>query len=129
MSWVNLLDAIYPVGSVYISTINTSPASIVGGVWTQIEDAVLRGISGGETGYVGSDTHTMTVEEMPSHNHYPPVAVTNGGNAGNFRSLFATNSDFWSRGDVNNAVTRTGGNQAFSIVQRSYNVYVWYRTA
>lgn len=129
MAWTNILDVIYPVGSIYISTVNISPASTIGGSWTQIEDAVLRGISEGETGYIGSDTHTMTIEEMPSHNHYPPVAVVYNGNAASDRSLFATNSPFWNKGDVNNAVTNTGSNQAFSIVQRSYNVYVWYRTA
>lgn len=129
MAWTNILDVIYPVGSIYISTVNISPASTIGGSWTQIEDAVLRGISEGETGYIGSDTHTMTIEEMPSHTHYPPVAVVYNGNAASDRSLFTTNSPFWNRGDTYNAVTNTGGNQAFSIIQRSYNVYVWYRTA
>lgn len=32
----SLLDLIYPVGSVYISTNDTSPASIFGGTWSQI---------------------------------------------------------------------------------------------
>ena len=32
----DLLSKIYPVGSVYYSTTNTSPASFLGGTWTQI---------------------------------------------------------------------------------------------
>lgn len=40
-TWVNLLDVIYPAGSVYLSRNATSPASLIGGTWTQIKGAVL----------------------------------------------------------------------------------------
>lgn len=40
-TWVNLLDVIYPVGSVYITSTTTSPASLVGGTWTQITNKYL----------------------------------------------------------------------------------------
>ena len=67
MAFVNLLEAVYPVGAVYISTVNTSPSSLIGGTWTQITNAVLRAAT--STGYIGSDTHKITSSEMPSHNH------------------------------------------------------------
>ena len=67
MAWINLLERIYPVGSVYISTLQTSPSSVIGGTWTQVTDAVLRGSD--STGYTGSDTHTLSVDEMPAHRH------------------------------------------------------------
>lgn len=63
MAWVNLLDVIYPVGSFYISNSASSPASIIGGSWTQINGAVLRGYT--TAGYVGSDTHKLTSKELP----------------------------------------------------------------
>lgn len=66
-TWVNLMDLIFPIGSFYISRQSTSPASIIGGSWTQVTDAVLRGSTG--IGYTGSDTHALTVNEMPSHTH------------------------------------------------------------
>lgn len=55
MAWVNLLDVIYPVGAIYMSINNTSPASIVGGTWTKLEHGVLAcaGTDGFAT--VGSD--------------------------------------------------------------------------
>lgn len=41
MAFVNLLQAIYPVGSVYISAVNISPSEIIGGAWEQITDKFL----------------------------------------------------------------------------------------
>ena len=68
MAFVNLLQAIYPVGTIYCSTVATSPSSTIGGTWVQIKNAALRGTAD-STGYVGSDTHVQTVSEMPPHDH------------------------------------------------------------
>ena len=54
---------------------------------------------------------------MPSHIHGNPVAINNGGDASHYMSIFATNSDFWSRNDSNNATASTGGNQAHNNLQ------------
>lgn len=77
--------------------------------------SALGAIGGAETmslqeAHLAAHTHTFsgTTSNTGSHNHAPPVAVTYGGNAGNYRSLFATNSAFWSGGDWNNAVTSGG---------------------
>lgn len=64
-TWVDIL---HPVGSFYISQQSTSPASLFGGTWVQVTNAVLRGATS-TTGYTGSDTHTLTVNEMPQHRH------------------------------------------------------------
>lgn len=62
---------IYPVGSVYMSVSETSPASLFGGTWERIKDTFLLAAgdsyTAGSTG--GEATHTLTVEEMPSHTH------------------------------------------------------------
>lgn len=49
-TWVNILDVLYPVGAVYFSTASTSPASTVGGSWTQIKGAVIAAY--GSNGYI-----------------------------------------------------------------------------
>ena len=71
MSTQNLLPRIYPVGSIYWSKQSTSPASLFGGTWTQIQNRFLIGAGGSyavnSTG--GEATHVLTVAEMPSHNH------------------------------------------------------------
>ena len=70
-SFVNLMDIVYPVGSIYHTTDSTSPATRFGGTWSAITSQFLIGAddaySAGSTG--GEATHTLSVSEMPSHNH------------------------------------------------------------
>ena len=67
LAYVNLIDLVYPVGAMYISNVVTNPQTLFGGSWTQVTNAVLRAYNG--AGYTGSDTHAITVNEMPSHVH------------------------------------------------------------
>ena len=121
MAWINLLERIYPVGSVYISTLQTSPSSVIGGTWTQVTDAVLRGSD--STGYTGSDTHTLSVDEMPAHRHNIQQTYNVGSGVG--ATVPAWNSNYYNT----QYTDYSGGGAAHSIVQRSYNCYIWYRTA
>lgn len=65
------LLAANPVGKLWGSDDPTSPASIVGGTWERIKDRFI--LAAGDTYAAGSTggeaTHTLTVNEMPSHNH------------------------------------------------------------
>lgn len=71
------LQTIYPVGAIYISTNETSPATLFGfGTWEQIQG---RFIVGAGAAYApedigGEDKHTLTVNELPTHEH---AATTN----------------------------------------------------
>lgn len=64
-SW--LLDHVFVVGYVWVSYTSTSPASIIGGTWTAITGRFPYFNAGTGTG--GSNTHTLTVSQMPSHTH------------------------------------------------------------
>ena len=71
-----LLDIIYPVGSIYISVNNVSPASFLGGSWTSIgAGRTLVGVDTSDSDFNtvektgGEKTHTLTIAEIPSHNH------------------------------------------------------------
>lgn len=66
-NFVNLLDIIYPVGSIYQSMSATSPASTIGGTWTQLKTFLYGSTTAKQTG--GEATHTLTVNEMPNHTH------------------------------------------------------------
>ena len=124
MAFVNLLQAIYPVGAVYISTVNTSPSSLIGGTWTQITNAALRAST--SIGYTGSDTHTITINEIPSHRHDINDYITDNGTPNMQWNLLWGNHGNPNGGIYTNYV---GGGQAMSLVQRSYNCFIWYRTA
>jgi microcystin-dependent protein len=127
--------AAYPVGSIYLSISPTNPGTIFGGTWAAWGTGrVPVAVDAGQTEFNtvektgGEKTHSLTETEMPSHTHFPPVAVTDGGNAAGNRSLFATNSPFWSTGDSNNAVTRTGGGAAHNNLPPYITCYMWKRT-
>ena len=65
------LISAFPVGRVYISVDEVSPASLFGGTWEKIEKKFLSGTGGGTAiGSTGGEAeHTLTVDEMPSHEH------------------------------------------------------------
>ena len=67
----NLINLIYPVGSIYMSVNNVSPASFLGGTWEAIKDRFLlaagSSYSAGSTG--GAATVILTENEIPSHTH------------------------------------------------------------
>lgn len=73
------LEQVYPIGSIYMSTVNTNPSTLFGfGVWEAIEGGRVllahgNGYVAGNTG--GSATHTLTIEEMPTHNHTGSVTL------------------------------------------------------
>ena len=64
-------QTIYPVGSLYVTMDNnvTNPRNILGfGNWVQIVGEFLYCAQTADQ-YGGEATHTLTVEEMPSHTH------------------------------------------------------------
>ena len=69
---MNIIDMVYPVGSIYMSTASTSPATLFGGTWVALNQGrVLIGANStypaGSTG--GEATHKITVNELPAHKH------------------------------------------------------------
>lgn len=66
-----LINRIYPVGSIYMSVNNVSPATFIGGAWERIQDRFLlsAGSSYGAGTSGGSATNTLTAANMPAHTH------------------------------------------------------------
>jgi microcystin-dependent protein len=66
-----MVDAIYPVGSIYMSANNTDPALLFGGTWEQISGKFLLSAdsshAAGSTG--GAASHKLTTAELPAHAH------------------------------------------------------------
>lgn len=72
MANLGIVNLIYPVGSIYMSVNNTSPATLFGGTWEQIKDTFL--LSAGDTyaaGVTGGEAeHTLSAAELPDHIHH-----------------------------------------------------------
>lgn len=70
-TWAQALAALHPVGSVYISFEETSPAALFGGTWERLEDVFLLGAGGAyaadERG--GESETQLTSGHLPAHTH------------------------------------------------------------
>lgn len=73
------LDAIYPVGSIYLSTASTNPSSFLGGTWARITDRFLMcggtTYTPGTTGGTTKHAHSKAADGSPSP--YPTSTVAN----------------------------------------------------
>jgi hypothetical protein len=76
---------IYPIGAIYISTVETSPASLFGGTWNRLKDRFLIAagdtFEAGSTG--GSSSVTLTKDQLPSHTHTQQGSFTSGNPSAN----------------------------------------------
>lgn len=139
-SGITLLD-VYPVGSIYMSVNNTSPATLFGGTWEQLQDRFLLGAgtiyTAGNTG--GEATHTLTTNEMPSHFHNTAVKdflnQTGGSNSPAYFTVLNNSSVSYNYGSgvsnsFDNALAEnTGGGQAHNNLPPYLVVNIWKRTA
>lgn len=134
----NIFDMIYPVGSIYISVNNANPSVLFGGTWEPIQDRFLLGTgstySAGSTG--GEANHTLTIDEMPRHNHEPASwmwAASRGENSGEFHIPRITDN----KGDAIEYVkgrstqiqytSSTGGSRPHNNMPPYLAVYIWKR--
>lgn len=121
-----LLNMVYPVGSIYMSVNSTSPATLFGGTWEQIKDVFL--LSAGDTYTAGSTggeaMHTLTIGEMPSHSHQ--CRTYSGKNwdekQWTFKSVYNS-----AEGSIGSDAA--GGGQPHNNMPPYLVVYVWKRTA
>lgn len=82
-----IINSIYPVGSIYLSVIDTSPAILFGGTWEKIQGKFLLGSSMAHSlGSTGGDenlqihNHGITINSTSTtHNHSGGGTATNNG--------------------------------------------------
>lgn len=135
VSKADLLDLIYPIGSIYITLNSASPSILFGGTWTQIKDTFLLATGDnynvGTTG--GEAEHTLTIEEMPSHNHKLKTDINNPTYNITWPEWFEY-TDGWTQqaGETQAPATHTtsvGGDIAHNNMPPYLTVYMWQRTA
>ena len=86
-------DAMYPVGSVYISVNNTSPAILFGGTWVQLEDTFLLAagsIYSADATKDANDNEIVTAQ----HGSADAVVVEHSHTAGKYDGYEIANTGF-----------------------------------
>ena len=149
------LKKVYPVGSIYMSTVSTNPATLFGfGTWEAMPAGrvlLAQGKSSWGTTYNagstgGEATHTLTVGEIPSHTHgasanttgehkhgAPATGNYNGGGTG-FDDGGGNNPNYTRcytsiNGNHSHTITinNTGSNQPHNNLQPYVSCYIWKR--
>ena len=129
---VNVAQLVYPVGAIYMSTVETNPSTLFGfGTWERIQDTFLLAAgstySAGSTG--GEATHTLTEDEIPAHRHkitYPNA----GGPYGDAAIGYPASSNTTKTWMAEMCKTESaGGGTAHNNMPPYLAVYVWKRTA
>ena len=153
---LDTMKKIYPVGSIYMSTVSTNPATLLGfGTWEAMPAGRVLLAQGtaswgtynaGSTG--GEATHQLTVGEMPSHNHTGSTNTTGnhshntpttgtyegngkgydpgGGNNPNYTQCFTSEA-----GSHSHTITiqNTGSSQSHNNMQPYIVCYIWKRVS
>lgn len=130
MAVVTPLDS-YPVGSIYMSTNSTSPASLFGGSWAQLKDRFLLGAgdtyTAGNTGGASTVTLTAAQSGLPSHSHGVRNARTGG--SGTARWVIDSSADASSLNTVIPNSTAANASSSHNNMPPYRVVYVWQRTS
>lgn len=121
-SKVEPLD-LMPVGYVYMSFDSTSPAELFGGTWIQLQDVVIRAANNIQTG--GADSQSMTLAQMPYHNHgikyacsdQVPVGYIDGSQGWLWTGAYAMSTQY------------AGSGTAQNNLPAYQNVFAWRREA
>jgi len=137
------LDNIYPVGSIHITTNNVNPSIYFGGTWQKLSGGYLyaAGYTIEKTSYTGwgTQSHTLTTNQIPAHGHrlrYGSMTSDNTGRlmvsyaGGSYRTLELSAWN-WVNSDTNGNIfaENTGGGQGHTHNIATVDVFVWKRTA
>lgn len=125
----NFIDQLYKIGDLFLTTNSENPSIRFGGTWELFgkgktlicvdeEDEDFNEVN--KTG--GEKTHTLTVNEMPSHNHPGIIGYTN--TTGYYARLYEG-----SQGTKLDGEGKTGGDQPHNNLQPYITCYIWVRTA
>lgn len=143
-----ILNMMWPVGSIYISIDSTNPNTKFGGTWSQIKGRFLLGtgsLENNNNGYFGQVTagqvnapagekggeayHKLSINEMPKHSHNSNVRLQWYNDVG-YGPMF--NQGNPSNIGVDRGITYTseaGGDNSHNNIPPYYAVYIWQRTA
>jgi hypothetical protein len=121
----------YPVGSLYMTTIDHEPSSHFGfGSWSRYASGrAIVGVDPNDLDFSpsgkvgGSKNHTLSVSEMPSHSHQLPASLNNHTGPGAFQDGGEGSSNY----SNTNVTNLTGGGLPHNNLQPYVSVNIWRR--
>lgn len=126
------VSGIFPVGAIYLSVTDVSPAELFGGTWEQIKDMFF--LAAGDTYAAGSTggeaEHTLTTAEMPYHSH---TILLNSASSVSYDTwdysygASKANRSYYSQGPAEPIVGGAGGSGAHNNMPPYLSVYAWKR--
>lgn len=131
-AFVNMMDLVYPIGSIYQSMSPTNPGAIFLGQWTQIKEGFLRSaLDSGVTG--GNANITLEAKNLPPHRHtiYGGWQNSSGKNIGTDVFLYSQwniVSTSW-RMECSGSSNETSMSSPFSILPPYTTCYTWFRNS
>ena len=127
---LSMVDYFYPVGSYYETSDSTfDPNVTFGGTWEletegQVHIGAGENYEIGDTG--GEATHTLTVNEMPSHAH---TLLYDGSGGFSFGYQYSSKGARAAATENSSGIGNTGGSQAHNNMQPYIVVNRWHRIA
>ena len=127
------LQAVYPVGSIYINAaVATNPGTLLGfGTWAAFgAGRVIVGLNAADSDFDtvqetgGAKTHTLSVAELPSHTHGFTLDSSENGGSSKDHSLILDGSS----SSESFTTASTGSGSAHNNVQPYIVAYMWRRT-
>lgn len=142
----------FPIGALYFTATNTNPSTFLGGTWTRVAQGLFlvgvgkgTDVNGVELDFVagandGEYEHIQTTNELAKHSH----TITDEGHShtyglgtgGQYAEIIGaqTPAGCNNRGSTESSTTGitiddTGSNYGMNIVNPSFGMYVWQRTA
>ena len=125
----DLLEKVYPIGTYYWSQKSTSPEELFGGKWKTISGRFLFSTDSNHSvdSIGGEEKHTLTENEMPSHNHiYDKFNYDNWlwcNSSGDYKVPYRTDSNFI----YSTTTDYKGGNEAHNNMPPYITAYCWRR--
>lgn len=133
MAFINLMEVLYPVGAIYLSTSSTSPATLIGGTWTQVKGATLAAT--GANGFSSTKSYggslSISQAQLPEHTHLFSslsryVSTSSAYAAIGYDSSYAEDyGDKYHHGQYRTSYVGDGVN----FLPYHFGLYVWYRAA
>lgn len=134
----NILINPYPVGSIYMSINSTDPSTLFGGTWERLKGGFLYGAVNswglGNGSGTSTNSHTLTVSEIPSHTHTEKLPSTwhfafQSGSTNGYVSDSTTGSYASEPYSSSYTTGSTGGGSGHSHDVPYIAVFMWRRTA